>query len=59
MGSIDIDNVSRITGICVKCGACIKRCPVEAKYFDDPDYLFHKNDLEETFQERKDPEIFI
>lgn len=59
MASIDMEDVSKITGICIKCCACIKRCPVEAKYFADPDFLFHKRDLEETFQERKDPEIFI
>jgi NAD-dependent dihydropyrimidine dehydrogenase PreA subunit len=39
MGSIDSDDVSKITGICIKCCACIKKCPVGAKYFDDENYL--------------------
>ena len=31
MGSIDAANVSKIIGICIKCGACIKKCPMQAK----------------------------
>ncbi|WP_409229146.1 EFR1 family ferrodoxin [Gudongella sp. SC589] len=59
MGSIPEENVKILTGICIKCGACIKKCPVEAKCFDDPDYLRHKRELEEEFKERKLPELFL
>jgi ferredoxin len=59
MGSIPVENVKILTGICIKCGACIKRCPAEAKYFDDPDYLRHKRELEDQFKDRKLPEFFL
>lgn len=59
MGSIDADDVSRLNGICIKCGACIKKCPVHAKYFDDENYLWHKHELETKFSARREPEIFI
>lgn len=59
MGSVSCENVSEVHGICIKCGACIKECPVHAKYFDDEQYLYHKRDLEKTFAERKEPELFL
>jgi ferredoxin/protein involved in ribonucleotide reduction len=60
MGSIDAENESRITGICIKCCACIKNCPVQAKYFDDANYLWHKQELEVAFTSpRREPEFFI
>ena len=46
MGSIDKVDFS-CTGICIKCCACIKKCPSGAKYFDDPGYIYHKEELEE------------
>ena len=46
MGSIDPADVSQVTGICIKCCACVKGCPAEAKYFDDAGYLYHKSELE-------------
>ncbi len=52
MGSIRPDNVREYSGICIKCGACIKGCPKSARYYDDPDFLFHKKDLEEKLTER-------
>jgi len=59
LGSIDAEEVSKIIGICIKCCACIKRCPVEAKYFDDENYLKHKNELEAAYTEpRREPEVF-
>jgi NAD-dependent dihydropyrimidine dehydrogenase PreA subunit/protein involved in ribonucleotide reduction len=59
MGSIDSNDVTRLTGICIKCGACIKRCPIRAKYFDDVNYLWHKEELESKFSTRREAEIFI
>ncbi|MDY0361051.1 MAG: EFR1 family ferrodoxin [Desulforegulaceae bacterium] len=59
MGSIDFDDVSLITGICIKCCSCIKNCPFGAKYFDDSDFLMHKQDLEQRYMQRKEPEFFI
>jgi NAD-dependent dihydropyrimidine dehydrogenase PreA subunit len=59
MGSIDAGDVSKVTGICIKCCACIKNCPVEAKYFDDENYLRHKQELEMEFMERREPEFFV
>ncbi len=60
MGSIDADDESIITGICTKCCACIKNCPVEAKYFDDKNYLWHKQELEVAFTSpRREPAWFL
>ena len=59
MGSISRDNVREYTGICIKCGACIKKCPQQARYYDDPEYLFHKRELEESLTRRADPELFL
>ena len=28
---------------CIKCGACIERCPMEAISFDDEGFCFHNN----------------
>jgi ferredoxin len=60
MGSIDSEDVSKMTGICIKCCACIKKCPVGAKYVDDKNYLWHKHELEVQFAgTRREPECFV
>lgn len=59
MGSIVYEKVSEFSGICIKCGACVKRCPTQAKYFDDERYIKHKEELELMFAERKEPELFV
>lgn len=59
MGSIDYDNVNKLNGICIKCCACIKKCPEKAKYFDDQDYLKHKTELELNCTVRREPEVFF
>lgn len=59
MGSIDPDSPSEVKGICIKCGACVKRCPRHAKHFADPNYLYHKTQLEETYQRRAEAEWFV
>jgi len=51
MGSIDPDCVT-VSGICIKCQACVRGCPTKAKYFDDPDFLSHVRMLEKNFAER-------
>ncbi len=59
LGSIDEEDVTKLNGICMKCGACIKKCPTEAKYFDDPGFLEHKQDIEVKFASRREPELFL
>jgi NAD-dependent dihydropyrimidine dehydrogenase PreA subunit/flavodoxin len=59
MGSIDFNDVSKLNGICIKCGACIKKCVNNAKYYDDEDYLRHKYELEVDFASRREPELFV
>lgn len=59
MGSIDSGDPSLISGICIKCQACVRLCPKGAKYFDDPQFLSHKEMLEKSFTERKEPEWFV
>lgn len=57
-GAIDHADPTSVTGVCIKCNACVKRCVRHAKFFDDPAYLAHKQLLEETCSERKEPELF-
>ena len=59
LGSISFDNVSEITGICMKCCACVKKCPEQAKYFDDAGYLYHQHELEDMYARRAEPEYFV
>ncbi|MDO4554632.1 MAG: EFR1 family ferrodoxin [Lachnospiraceae bacterium] len=59
MGSINKDNPSEVTGICIKCQACILKCPTQAKYFDDPAFLSHKKMVEKNFTRRAEPEFFL
>lgn len=58
MGSIDPNNVSSVTGICIKCCACVKGCHAGAKYYDDAGYLYHRQELEEGYARRAEPELF-
>lgn len=59
MGSIDPADVTQYTGICIKCGACIKGCPQKARYYDDPGYLYHKEELELGYARRAEPALFL
>lgn len=59
MGSIDAADASQITGICIKCCACVKKCPKGAKYYTDEKYLYHQHELEEGFARRAEPEVFL
>ena len=49
MGAIDRSDVSRVTGVCIKCFACVRLCPRGAKSFDDPDLSSHIRMLERDF----------
>ncbi|MBR5856006.1 MAG: 4Fe-4S binding protein [Bacteroidales bacterium] len=59
MGAISFVDYKSITGICIKCNACIKECKAGAKYFDDEGYLFHKEDLEKRYQSVKKNLIIV
>ncbi|MEG1432719.1 ferredoxin [Eubacterium sp.] len=59
MGSINPGDYTQITGICIKCCACVKACPQAAKYYDDPGYLYHQRELEEMYQRRAQPQLFF
>lgn len=53
LGSIDFNDVSKIPGICMKCCRCVKLCPSKAKFFDDPGYIYHKEELEAVYGQRR------
>ncbi len=60
LGSIDPNDATKMIGPCMKCNRCVLVCPVQAKYFDDPNYLYHKTELEEQFSwPRKTPSLFL
>lgn len=59
MSSINPQNVTEISGICIKCCACVKRCPNAAKHFTDEKYLYHQHELEQEFSRRAEPEFFL
>lgn len=59
MGSIDKQNPALITGTCIKCQACIKTCHLNAKYFDDINFISHVKMLENNYTKRTKSEFFI
>ena len=59
MGSINPENSAEVTRVCIKCQACIKKCPKKAKYFDDPAFLSHVAMLEQNYTRRAEPEMFL
>lgn len=54
MGSIDSHDPKSVPGICIKCQACIHGCPEGARYFDDPDFISHREFLAENHTGRKE-----
>ena len=58
MGSIDPADVSAVRGICIKCCACVKGCPIGAKFFDDAGYLYHQHELEAQYARPAENEVF-
>ena len=59
MGSISHENVREYTGICIKCGACIKKCPKQARYYEDEGYLYHQHELEDGYTRRAAISLFL
>ena len=59
MGAIDTDDLSAVPGVCTKCCACVKRCPVQAKYYDDEGYLYHQRELEDVYTHRASVDLFF
>ena len=59
MGSISHENVREYTGICIKCGACIKKGPKQARYYEDEGYLYHQHELEEGYTRRAAISLFL
>ena len=58
LGSIDRESMEAV-GLCIKCQACVHRCPEGAKYFDDPDFLSHVAMLEKNYIRRADHVILL
>ena len=58
MGSIVPEDPTRVEGICIKCQACIIKCPDKAKYFDDAAFLSHLSMLEKHYTAHKENEFF-
>ena len=59
MGSIPADAPRTVTGICIKCQACIKVCPQHAKYFDDAAFLSHVAMLEKNYPARQENGFYL
>jgi ferredoxin len=59
MGSISKEDPTVVSGICMKCCACVKKCPVGAKHFDDAGFIYHKEELEELYERRAEGEYFV
>ena len=58
-GRPDAEDFRTVTGVCIKCQACVKICPVQAKYFDDPVMLSHIRMLEEHYARQIENEVFL
>ncbi len=50
MGSID--DAMQVVGLCIKCQACVRKCPQHAKTFTDKDFLSHVRMLEQNYTRR-------
>ena len=59
MGSIPPEDPRATVGTCIKCQACVKACPVRARYFDDPAMLSHILMLEQNYARRAENETFL
>ena len=59
MGVISEDDPHQVAAGCIRCCACVKLCPVEAKYFDDPSVAKIRAMLESRCTARREPELFL
>lgn len=59
MGSISREDCASVPGVCIKCQACVQKCPRGAKFFDNPDFLSHREMLLQNFTARKENEFFL
>ncbi len=59
MGSISRTDFSDVSGVCIKCQACVKYCSRGAKYFDDEDYLSHRQMLLDSCTIKLENKFFI
>ena len=59
MGSVSAEHPEETTGICIKCQACILKCPKKARCFTDPSMLSHTRMLEKNYQERTASSIYL
>lgn len=50
MGSIQPGDM-QVTGVCIKCQACVRGCPNHARYFEDAQFLSHVAMLEQNYTE--------
>ena len=58
MGSISREDFRTVTGVCIKCQACVRKCTRKAKYFEDEAFLSHVAMLEQNFADRKENALF-
>lgn len=59
MGSIDREDPGRVTGICIKCQACVRKCPRQARFFDDEAFLSHRQMLEQNYTAARENLYFM
>jgi len=59
MGSISAADPREYIGKCIKCCACVRACPQGARVLDDPLFLAHRLELEQSCAARREPELFI
>ncbi len=58
-GAINRDDPHVVSGICIKCMACVEICKEHAKYFTDENLLSHSRYLEAAFAgEQKEAEYY-
>lgn len=58
MGSISHAEPWKVEGICIKCHACVKHCPRQAKQFTDPEFLSHTAMILQNFTSHKEAEYY-